>query len=244
MDRAANGRLTVGIIGGMGPEATAAFMHKLIRRTPAACDQDHLHLLVDCDPGMPDRTRAILAGGESPVPRLVRSAEWLQAGGAELIAMPCVTVHAFVGELRAAVRVPVLSIIEELARWIRDRHPEVGQVGLLATDGALAAGVFAPLGADVELLTPDEAAQRDVMAAVYGPSGVKVIGPTAAASKLLERAAAALVGAGAEVIIAGCTEVPIALSQGAVAVPLVDTLDVLAEAVVRRSLQAETPRSE
>lgn len=244
MDGATNGGMTVGIIGGMGPEATAVFLHKLIRRTPATCDQDHLHLLVDCDPGMPDRTRAILGDGESPLPRLVRSAEWLQAGGAELIAMPCVTVHAFLDELRAAARVPVLSIIEELAHRIHDRHAEVSHVGILATDGALQAGVFAPLGVDVELLTPDDAAQRDVMTAVYGPSGVKVIGPTEAASKLLERAAAQLIGAGAEVIVAGCTEIPLALAQGAVAVPLVDTLDVLAEAVVRESLRAEAPRDE
>jgi len=241
MDRATNGRRTVGIIGGMGPEATAAFMHTLIRRTPAACDQDHLHLLVDCDPGMPDRTRAILGDGESPLPRLIRSAEWLQAGGAELIAVPCVTVHAFLDGLRAAARVPVLSIVEETAGWIRRRHPGARRVGLLATDGTLKAGVFGPLGAGVDLLAPDEATQREVMAAVYGPSGVKVVGPTEAASKLLERAAAQLVGAGAEVLVAGCTEIPLALEQDAVAVPVVDTLEVLAEAVVRRSLRAGMP---
>ena len=139
---------------------------------------------------------------------------------------------------------PVLSIVEETARWIRARHPDVRRVGLLATDGTLKAGVFAPLGACFDLLAPDDAAQRGVMAAVYGPSGVKTLGPNEAASRLLERAAAQLVGAGSEVIVAGCTEIPLALAQDAVSVPLVDTLDVLAEAVVRESLRAEAPGSE
>jgi len=227
---------TVGIIGGMGPGATCTFFERIIRRTPAARDREHLHVIINSDPSVPDRTEALLGRAESPVPHLVRSARLLEAAGARLLAMPCVTAHAFIGDVRKEIDVPLLSIVEETARAIKAGWPDVECVGIMATDGTLEAGVFGPLAESFRLVRPSEAGQHRVMAAVYGPSGVKTIGPNGEAAELLTRAAAELVESGAEAIVAGCTEIPLALTQEATSVPLIDTLDVLARAVVREAV--------
>ena len=228
---------TVGIIGGMGPGATCTFFERIIRRTPAARDQEHLHVIINSDPRVPDRTEALLGRAESPVAHLVRSARLLEAAGAVLLAMPCVTAHAFIGEVRKEIGVPLLSIVEETAAAIKVDWPDVECLGILATDGTLKAGIFAPLAESFRLVTPSEAGQRSVMAAVYGASGVKTVGPNGQATELLAAVAAELVGRGAEAIVAGCTEIPLALTPQATVVPLVDTLDVLARAVVRDALE-------
>jgi len=230
-------KLTVGIIGGMGPEATSELFRRIIRLTPARRDQDHLHLVIDSEPGVPDRTAALEGRGPSPVRHLVRSARLLEAAGCGLLAMPCVTAHAFIDKMRCAVDVPLLSIVEETAVAIRrircHGRGRACVVGLLATDGTLRADIFRPLRKEFDLLLPDERRQRDVMAAVYGPTGIKTVGPNAKAARLLEGAAGNLVSRGADVIVAGCTEIPLALRTAVLNVPLIDTLNVLAEAVVR-----------
>jgi aspartate racemase len=228
-------KLTVGIIGGMGPAATCALFARIIAATPARCDQEHLHVIVDNDPSVPDRTAALTGSGLSPVPHLVRSARLLEAAGCRLLAMPCVTAHAFLADVRGAVAARVLSIVEETARAICADYPQARRVGLLATDGTLQADTFGPLREKFELLQPSVAAQRQVMTAIYGPAGVKTVGANAAAAQLLRGAAAELAAAGADVLVAGCTEVPLVLTADLVGVPLVDTLDVLARAVVREA---------
>lgn len=238
-------RLTVGVIGGLGPEATCVFYQRLIDLTPARRDQDHLHVIIDSDPTTPDRTQALLCGGESPVPWLTRSARLLEAAGAEILAMPCVTAHAFIDEVRAAVSVPVLSMVEATAACLRAEHGDVRHLGLLATDGAIARDIFAPLRQGCDVLTPTRDEQRNVMSSIYGPRGVKTVGPNDDGSKLVEEVAGALVERGAEVIVAGCTEIPLAIRPENVAVPVLDTLEILAAAVVVAAARDVThaPRS-
>ncbi|MBN2583312.1 MAG: amino acid racemase [Planctomycetes bacterium] len=229
-------RRAVGIIGGMGPEATCTLFQKIIRATPARSDQEHLHLIVNCDPSVPDRTEALLERGESPVAKLTASARLLEGAGAQLLAMPCVTAHAFIEPVRAAVGVPLVSLVEETVRAVNEQCDLARCVGLLATDGTLKLGVFNSLGERRRMIVPDSTRQADVMAAIYGPHGVKTVGPNAEATRLLAVVAAELVERGAEVLVAGCTEIPLALAAGDVAVPLVDTLEVLARAVVREAM--------
>jgi aspartate racemase len=226
--------MIVGVIGGMGPAATCEFYRLLIARTPARRDQDHLHVILDSNPATPDRTEAILRGGESPLPWLLRSARMLESAGAAVLAIPCATAHAYLAEVRSAVGAEVVSMIEATQQRLGGMAG-VGRVGLLATDGALQADVFAPLRSVVEVLTPAPGEQRDLMAAIYGPSGVKTIGANDEASGLLAGVARALVDRGAQAIVAGCTEIPLALPGDAAGVPVLDTLEILAEAVVRRA---------
>ena len=124
-------------------------------------------------------------------------------------------------------------MVDQTLDALTQGHPQAGTVGLLTTDGAIAADVFAPLRSRCTLLTPGNDDQRDIMSAVYGPSGVKTVGANQTAAGLVRRVAQRLIGSGAEVIIAGCTEVPLVLRREELAVPLLDPLEVLAEAIVR-----------
>lgn len=226
-------RKVVGILGGMGPEATADLFSKIIAATPAARDQDHLRILVDCIPQVPDRTAAIRGLCESPAPVLQAAARRLETWGAELIAIPCNTAHHYHGEVSAAVGVPVLHIMRETADSIRREHPGVTRGGVLASSGTLEAGLYGRALAEAGLceVAPPPAVQEQVMEAIYGVKAGDHNRPPA----LLARAAGILVEMGAEVVIAGCTEVPIALAPGDLDVPLIDATAALARAVVRRA---------
>lgn len=225
----------MGVLGGMGPEATIDFFGKVVRKTEAKKDRDHLRIIIDNNPKVPDRTAAILHGGESPVKELVRSARALQRAGATFIAIPCVTVHHFHSELQARTKLPVLHIVHETVKVLRRRVPGVRQVGLLATSGTIGAGLFhnaLKRHRIAVLVPPDEAQEKLVMAAIYG---IKASGPGVEPRRMVRKAAEELVARGAEAIIAGCTEIPLVLADGDLKVPVIDTLDALAAAAIRKA---------
>jgi aspartate racemase len=225
----------VGVLGGMGPEATIELFAQIVRRTRAKKDRDHLRVLIDNNPKVPDRTAAILHGGASCLPELVRSARALERAGADFIVIPCVTVHYFHAALQKRTSLPVLHIVEETVKRIRKRHPGVQRIGLLATTGAIQAGLFQKALAEtkVELLVPCERTQTDVvMQAIYA---IKAAGATDEARSLVRRAADELVQRGAQIVVAGCTEIPLVLKDGDLAVPVVDPIAILAEAAIDRA---------
>ena len=128
----------VGILGGMGPESTAVLLQKITRWTPAAVEQDHLRVIIDSNPKIPNRTDALLFGNLEPVVQaLCETAQNLERAGAEVIGIPCNTAHAFLTEVRASVEVPVLDMIGEVARQARQGFGKQTVVGILATDGTL-----------------------------------------------------------------------------------------------------------
>jgi aspartate racemase len=217
----------------MGPAATADFYAKLVRATPAATDQEHLRVVIWSDPAIPDRTRALLEGGEDPTPALVAAAQALAAVGAEVIAMPCNTAHAFLPRVQERVDVPFLHMIDETAAHIARHHPSARVAGLLSTTGTQRAHLYhdALAGRGVGVIAPPPHAQREVMRAIElvkagadGQQAAVVLGPVTHE----------LVAEGAQVLIAGCTEIPLLLSEGMVPVPFVDPAQVLADAVVRQ----------
>jgi len=230
--------LTVGVIGGMGPAATVHFMARVLALTPAKREQDHLRLLVDCNPRVPDRNDALRDGGPSPESVLAAMARGLECAGAELLVMPCNTAHAFAGAITAATSLPFINLIEAASDAAVAARP--GAVGVLAADGCLEAGLyqeaFARRGAPLIACEPD--AQRRFMELLYQiKSGDTGDGVRAAMRALAE----GLIARGAEVVVAGCTEVPLALGYGDIAVPLIDSIDVLA---LRTIAQALRPRAE
>lgn len=198
------GRKTVGVIGGMGPGATAQFLQCVVDATEAGRDQDHLHLLVESDPAIPDRTLALVGDGPSPLGALVRVAQRLEKMGADLLVMPCNTAHAYAGEIGRSVGIPLVSLVAETAAYIAALNPRPTRAGLLATTGTVASGVYqAALGAvGIETIVPTDREQKQVMAAVYGLKGGEPEQPA------VGRALARLVERGADVIVLGCTEFP------------------------------------
>jgi aspartate racemase len=220
----------IGILGGMGPAATVDLMARLIAATPAARDEDHLRLLVDSNPQVPNRNRAIAGEGASPARALVAMAQGLERQGADLLAIACNSAHAWAGDIRAETGVPLVSMIDATVAAI---PAGVRKLGLLAADACLGAGLYQmPLAeAGLEVLITDD--QLGFMRLIYG---VKAGETGAGARAGMAAIARGLVARGAEVIVAACTEVPLLLSAADIPVPLVDSTDAL----VRRLLVEAT----
>ncbi len=237
----------IGVLGGMGPEATLRFFELLIKLTPAAKDQDHLRIIIDNNPHIPDRTAAILKGGPSPLPHLIQSARALEVAGADLIAMPCVTAHYFLDELSRRTARPVLSILDAVAEAVEEARPGPKRLGLLATSGTIQSGLFQRRlsKSGLETLVPDEADQTRIMSAVYDIKNARPARSRAEIAADLAAAARGLIDRGAEGIVAGCTEIPLALSQDEIPRPYFDALLLLARktlrAVGRRPMDSLSP---
>jgi len=230
-------RKVVGVLGGMGPDATVDFFARLVAATHAGRDQDHLRILIDNDPTVPDRTAAIEGRGPSPAPRLAAMARGLVAQGADVLVMPCNSAHAFADAIvAAAAPVPFLDLIATTVRATRSRLPTVAAVGLLATDGTLAARLYhdAYAAAGVRTHAPLGDDQRTVMDAIYAVKSGAVDDAVRARLRLV---AERLAAGGAEAIVAGCTEIPLLLADGDVrvegrSVPVVSSTDALVAATV------------
>jgi aspartate racemase len=220
----------IGILGGMGPAATVDFYAKLVDATPARYDQDHLRVVIWADPTTPDRSRALLDHGADPTPWLVQGVRALTTAGADVITIPCNTAHAFLGPItQEAGDVPVLNLIHHACQRTRQLDPPVRAVGLLATTGTVRAGLYHdPLAqAGMTVMAPDDRTQlHEVMPAIAEMKAGK------AASGTLCRLAAELADRGAHAIIAGCTEVALALRDNQLGVPVIDPAQILAEAAV------------
>jgi aspartate racemase len=225
---------TIGILGGMGPEATLDLFGKIIASTPAERDQDHLRVVIDSNPKVPDRTAAILAAGESPVPAMKAGLAALQRAGADFVVIPCVSAHYFLDELQGESGLPILSMFEVTAGHIRRQHPDIRKIGMLATSGTLQGGRFREkLGlSGIETLAPEDADQKRVMAAIYEIKGAASGRSRDEIGAEIRGIAIRLIERGARGIVAGCTEIPLVLKPGDLAVPVFDTLMLLARTAI------------
>ena len=228
----------IGILGGMGPEATLDCFGKIIKNTPAKTDEEHFRVVMDSNPRIPDRIAAILGDGESPVPALIEGCRGLEKAGADFIIIPCVTVHYFLPQIQAESPLPILSIIDAVAEAIQADFPETNTVGLLGTVATVESGLFQKrLTQDkIHTLAPETAQQAKIVAAI---KDIKDTRPSRTQSEItsdLIAAARSLIDRkphGADAIIAGCTEIPLALTQKHLPVPYFDSLAILARAAIR-----------
>lgn len=223
---------TAGVLGGMGPEATVDFMAKVIALTDADRDQDHVRMLVDHNPRVPNRQDAILHGGEDPGPVLAQMAARLEAGGADFLVVPCNTAYVFEDAILAATHIPLINIIGVSIAAVQERAPGVECVGLLATDGCLESGIYQAgveeAGLEIEVPTADELVELMTLI-----TAVKAGRQTDETARSMAGLADALVSRGAGAIIAGCTEIPLVLGADDISVPLVCSTDALAEITVK-----------
>ncbi|MFE9084213.1 aspartate/glutamate racemase family protein [Brevundimonas sp. NPDC003935] len=218
---------TLGVLGGMGPAATVAFLARVQALTPARGDEDHVRVLMDMNPQVPNRHTQPEAAGRT----LGEMAARLRDAGAEVLAMPCNTAHAHAGAIRAA-GLPFIDMVVETARVAAAGGAT--RIGVLATPGGEALYAEALAAEGVEMVRLSEAADRArFMAVVFGVKAGDT-GPQQRAA--MRGLAAALVAAGAQGIIGGCTEVPLLLDAADVAVPLTDSAEVLARVCVETCL--------
>jgi aspartate racemase len=233
----------IGILGGMGPEATLDCYSKIISSTPAKTDQEHLRVIIDSNPKVPDRTAAIIAEGESPVPILVAGCRSLQQAGADFIIIPCVSAHFFLDEILPEIALPILSVFDVVTETIISDHPQIKTVGLMGTTGTISGGLFQKcLAAEgIKTIVADNIYQSKVMEAIYD---IKNSQPARSKTQIVSDLTAAaddLISKGARGIIAGCTEIPLALKQEHLSVPYFDALTILARAAIFKAGRTPIP---
>lgn len=222
---------SLGILGGMGPLATADLYQKIVTMTQAGCDNDHIRVYIDSNTSIPDRTAAILSGGADPVPAMMESLKKLEACGADCVILPCNTAHYFLPQLRAAATVPILSMLDAAAAACAKRFPG-RTAAILATKGTLATGLYqkALEARQVSYMVPNEDEQDALMWVIY--QGVKANANPASYRADLETALVGLARRGAGCFILGCTELPLAVRLLDLLLPAINSTEELARAAI------------
>jgi len=218
---------TIGIIGGMGPLATVKLFEKIVLLTNAETDQEHLHILVDNNTSIPDRTDFILGKtSTNPIEQLILSAKKLESMGADFLIMPCNTAHYFFNDLVKAVTIPVVNMIEETAKYICETYENINTVGLLSTEATankqLYENIFNNYG--LNIIKPSIESQNNITELIYSiKSGIeyKYISKVYSVMKEIENK-------GTDLFILGCTELPIAVDLYKIEGTFIDTLEILA----------------
>jgi len=221
----------VGVLGGLGPEATLDFYAKVLALTPAQRDQDHLHLIIDSNPAVPNRNEAVAGTGPSPGPLLGAMAAGLERAGADFLVMVCNAAHAYQRDIEAVVSIPFISLIEETCEATLRAVPDLKKVGVLGSSGCLDAGLYQDAFAErgVTAIVPKDAERELFMKTLYR---IKAGDKGADVRDTMRGLAELLIDRRAQAVVAGCTEVPLVLDGDALACPLIDSTAVLAERTV------------
>ena len=230
----------LGIVGGVGPSATVDFMNKVIQNTPAKKDQDHIKMIVEQNPQIPDRTANLIHNQTDPTIALFSTCKKLEVAGANAIAIPCNTAHAFVKEIQEHLKVPIVNMITTTAEYILENFGKCTNVGLLATSGTIQSKVYFDVLRlyGLQIVVPDEIHQQDVMESIYGESGVKAGYTDGLCKEQILNGVTYLIESEAQVIILGCTELPLLFPQtkdlkmNNTSVELIDPTLILAKKVV------------
>lgn len=225
-------KIILGIFGGMGPEATADLYKQIVNLTPATKDQEHIPTFIYSLPQVPDRIASIDNQDPAIIPVITAAVQRLEKSGASFIAIPCNTVHYYYNDMQNAVSIPIIHMIKETVIEVNKKYPKVKRIGLLATSGTIKTQLYNnELKANgFEVIVPnDNIEEEKVMKAVWGiKSGVE----QQINEDLLAIAGQHLIDNGAELLILGCTEIPLAFNPNRSSVPVVNATKVLAERAI------------
>ncbi len=229
---------TIGILGGMGPEATNELCTLITSLTPATKDQEHVPVISWNNSQLPHRIDAIFGNGKSPVPEMIKMAQGLEFLGCDFLIIPCNTAHYYIKDIQPHITIPFINYMEEVTAFIKRQYPSVRRVGVLGTNLTAKARLYEIplLRENFVVLLPQEAEIELVTEAIYEIKS----GRKERAKLLFEEAAQTLVANGAEVIISGCTEIPLVLKQENVSFPVLDPSRIVAQRVVELALEQKT----
>ncbi|NQX75996.1 MAG: aspartate/glutamate racemase family protein [Epibacterium sp.] len=229
---------TVGVLGGMGPEATVHFMAQVIEAVDACEDSDHVPLLIDQNPQVPSRITALLEGGEAdPAPVIGRMAKRLSRAGAKALVMPCNTAHHYAPAIQKAASVPFISMVQIAAAHAATLAPGC-PVGLLGSPALAKVGVFdQPMAAQGLGIIP----LSDPAGTLESIRDIKAKGPSSDIALQLSQEAQAQARAGARAICICCTEFSLVAKYIQASVPVFDALDLLVGATVRFARDGTLP---
>ncbi|MFX1251956.1 MAG: aspartate/glutamate racemase family protein [Promethearchaeota archaeon] len=249
---------TIGILGGMGPEATLYLFQLIIKTTPAERDQDHIPVVIYSNPKIPDRTESILQGKhEHIIEELQSSAKLLQNAGVDFIVIPCNTVHYYLEDIQREIDIPILDMIEITTQYLHERimlqedKKNNARTGLLATTGTIVSGIYQKRfqRRDMELITPSKSIQKEVMEIIYG---IKKYGPADSYRKRIIEIINHLKDT-EEVnwIILGCTELPLLFQTDSdidtsnnFSNILIDPMDILSKFIVQKIILEDKTSSD
>jgi len=228
---------TIGILGGMGPEATIFLFQKILENTAASRDQEHARIIIDNNPKIPERLPAIMGTGKNPLPMMIKSAQSLQNAGADFIVMPCVSAHYFLSALQKRIKLPILSMIEETASFIEAQRPKISRVGLLAALGTIRTGIFQRrLEEDgIQTLIAGKQDLQKGQANIFKIKNTKGGYDRRIIRAEIKKIGNKLIKKGAQGIIIGCTELSLIIHPQDFPVPVYDALILLARAAIREA---------
>ena len=224
----------IGVIGGMGPAATADLLNKITDVTDAKNDQEHVRVIIDSNINIPDRTEAILHGGADPLPELKASAELLEKAGADMIIIACNTAHYYLPELQESTPLPIISMPAETARLLKEKG--VKKAAVLATDGTVKSGVYQKVldAEGIEAIYPDAEQQNLLMSLVYDYIKKGIMDASKLPCREVKELCESLREQGAEALLLACTELPVAFSvMNLCDESVIDPTRVLAAAAVK-----------
>lgn len=224
----------LGVIGGMGPEATSFYYARVIARTVASTDQEHIDMVILSHATMPDRTKAILTGHKQEFLAAIEKDERdLEKLGVENIAIPCNTSHYFLKDIQAVTKVPVIDMVGESVRYVKEGYPDVKKIGIMGTDGTIQAGTYSRACDKYQIAAcaPREDAQRLVMSLIY--DDIKSGRPGDRAK--FDQAYEDLKEQGCDAVILACTEISVFKEYYPVPADCIDAMDVLVRESIIRS---------
>ena len=222
---------TLGILGGMGPLATADLFRKIVMMTEAECDQDHIRIIVDSNTEIPDRTAFIVSEGEDPSPYMIKSAQLLEKAGADCLIMPCNTAHYFYDLIKSKINIPFLNMLEETAKELKKDYTNAKSVGLLATTGTTNTGIYSKIFSryNINVVKPDLHYQQYVTELIYNIKKGIYDFDLSNFQKTLE----VMKNDKAEVFLLGCTEIPIAFDIFKLNENIIDPTTVIAKSAIK-----------
>jgi aspartate racemase len=220
----------VGIIGGMGPEATLNFFRKIIEFTDAKSDQEHVNMIIDNNTNIQDRSVFILKGEPSPKEELIGTAKKLQNYGAEIIAMPCNTAHFFYEDIKSSIDIPIINMIEETANHIL-KEKKNKEIILLSTEGTYKSKIYEKVfkRKDLDLIIPSKNHQKKIMDLIYKVKKNEKINYSKV-NEILKQ-----IKVSDEIFLLGCTELPIIFQNQKISEEYIDTVEILAKEVVLKA---------
>lgn len=221
---------TAGIIGGMGPQATIDLFQKIVSNTDSSSDNEHIHIIIDNNTDIPDRTKSILANSDLPLKYLSQSAKKLESIGADFLAMPCNTAHFFYDRLKKEVNIPIINMIEETAKYLKEKNEK--NLLLLATTGTIKTQIYQNIfnKYNLNIITPEKDFQVEIMSAIY--DYVKE-GKPYDKGEIFTQYLNQAIANNIDRIILGCTELPILFEENKLDYKIVDPTLVLAKTIIK-----------
>lgn len=219
----------LGILGGMGPAASAEYVARLVAQTPASYDQEHIPFVLWNEPRIPDRSTSIRNGDDKPLPYLLQGIQVLKAVGCSMIVIPCNTAHYWYDEL-IKLKVPIVHIVDSVADELRDINV-VGTIGVIATQGTIQSELYQNRLTEWNCIVPS---QEEITTLVQPSIELIKAGDLVKSHTMIMTVVDSLISRGAQSVILGCTELPLAVRDtNQNGIPLINSIDSLVKAVLK-----------